>query len=95
MEKISTETISYIAKLAKLKFTEKEALEFANEFKDILTHFENIDNEDLTDIDAKTTEEKKSVLRKDTVSYHDDKKELFKNAKELREGYISIPKVIE
>ncbi len=95
MERINTETINYIAKLAKLRFTEKEADEFAHEFEGILSHFKNIDNEDLSNVDEHSTEEKQSVIRKDEVSYFGDKEELFQNTKELRDGYISIPKVIE
>lgn len=93
--KINIETIEYIAKLAKLKFTEKEAEKFAKEFQEILTHFKNIDNEDLTGIDMNIFEESKPVLRKDEVSNFDNKKELFQNAKGLKENYISIPRVIE
>lgn len=93
--KINIETIEDIAKLAKLKFTEKEAKKLANEFEKILTHFENIDKEDLTGIDINTFEEVKSVFRKDEVKNFDNKKELFQNTKELRENYISIPRVIE
>lgn len=95
MERIDIETISYIAKLAKLRFTKEEAEEFANEFQGILGHFRNIDNEDLSNADEQSSEEKKAVFREDKVSCFKDKKELFQNTKEMKEGYISIPKVIE
>ncbi|SKC91751.1 Asp-tRNA(Asn)/Glu-tRNA(Gln) amidotransferase subunit GatC [Maledivibacter halophilus] len=93
--KVNIETIEYIAKLAKLKFTREEAEKFASEFQEILAHFQNIDNEDLKGIDINTFEESKSVLRKDEVKEFDNKKELFQNTKKLRENYISIPKVME
>jgi aspartyl-tRNA(Asn)/glutamyl-tRNA(Gln) amidotransferase subunit C len=93
--KINIEIIDHIAKLAKLKFTEKEAEKFANEFEEILTHFQNIDSEDLSDMDLDVFEEAKSVLRKDEMKNFDDKSELFQNAKQLRENYIPISKVIE
>lgn len=93
--KISIEQINYIAKLANLKFTEKEAEKFANEFEGILEHFENIDNEDLSGVDINNFEKSKSVLRKDEMKSFNNKKELFQNAKQMEEDHISIPRVIE
>jgi len=93
--KIDIKQINYIARLANLKFTEKEAEKFANEFEEILNHFENIDNEDLTGVDMSTFEKSKSVVRKDEVKTFGNKKELFQNAKQMKEDHISIPRVIE
>lgn len=94
MERINIETINYIAKLAKLKFTEEEAKEFAKEFQEILSHFKNIDREDLLEI-KEEIEEKVSVIREDKVLPWDNKDELFQNTKEFKDRYIIIPKVIE
>ncbi|TCO69061.1 Asp-tRNA(Asn)/Glu-tRNA(Gln) amidotransferase subunit GatC [Marinisporobacter balticus] len=93
--KITTETINYVAKLAKLKFTQQEADQFANEFEKIFTHFENLDKEDLTGIKLNEFNEVTSVLRKDEMKVFESKKELFQNVKKMRENHISIPKVIE
>jgi len=94
MERINIETINYIAKLAKLKFTEEESKEFAKEFQDILSHFKNIDSEDLSEI-KEEIEEKVSVIREDKVLLWGNKDELFQNTKGFKDGYIIIPKVIE
>lgn len=93
--KINVEIINYIAKLSKLKFTEKEAEKFANEFEQILTHFDNIDKEDLTNVNLNEVDQSESVLRKDEVKTFENKRELFQNVKKMKEDYISIPKVIE
>ncbi|ABR49517.1 glutamyl-tRNA(Gln) amidotransferase, C subunit [Alkaliphilus metalliredigens QYMF] len=93
--KVNIETINYIAKLAKLKFTEEEAIDFANEFEGILSHFESIDNEDLTEIDFSSQAYTQSVLREDISKNFENKKALLKNAKGMKDNYIVIPKVIE
>lgn len=93
--KINKEEIAYIAKLAKLSFTEDELLKFTKEFEDIINHFANIDKENLDDIDINSFENFESVLRKDEVKVFKDKKELFRNTKSMRETYVEIPKIIE
>lgn len=93
--KISKEEVKYIAKLAKLSFTEEETEKFVMEFSDILTHFENIDREDVDGIDTNTLDKVQSVLRRDEVKPFDNRSELFKNVKNMRGTSIEIPKVIE
>ncbi len=92
---INIETVNYIAKLAKLKFEEEEAKEFAQEFEEILSHLQNIDNEELDAVDMEALKNKKSVLRKDIQVTYGNKEELFRNAKDIKDGSIVIPKVIE
>lgn len=93
---INSQDVNYIAKLAKLKFSEEEAQKFAHQFDDILKHFENLNNEDLTLNEITNSLEVFSLLRKDEVTIApSDKKELFQNVKAMKENYIQIPKVIE
>ncbi|WP_432404661.1 Asp-tRNA(Asn)/Glu-tRNA(Gln) amidotransferase subunit GatC [Wukongibacter sp. M2B1] len=93
--KISKEEVRYIAKLAKLSFTEEETEKFVMEFDDILTHFENIDKENIDVIGSNTFDKGESILRMDEVKVFENKKELFSNAKSIRGTSIEIPKVIE
>lgn len=93
--KTDIKTINYIAALAKLKFEGEEAEKFAKEFDQILEHFENLASVDLTNIDIYQFENKESVLRDDVLLQVENKEELFRNAKDIEEGYILIPKVIE
>lgn len=87
--------IQHIAKLAKLKFSDEEAGVFAKEFHSILSHFANIDQEDFTDIDITEKTHASSVFRRDEVKVFEGKKELFQNAKSKREGYLTLPKILE
>ena len=93
---INSQDVNYIAKLAKLKFSEEEAQKLAHQFDDILKHFENLNNEELTLNEITNNLEVFSLLRKDEVTIaSSDKKELFQNVKAMKENYIQIPKVIE
>ena len=88
------EDVKYIAKLAKLKFTEEEAAILVMEFEDILKHFDNLQNERI-DMDNMESSISGTHLRADKVLVHENKEELFQNAKTMRERYLEIPKVIE
>lgn len=93
--KITVETIEYIANLSKLKFEEDEKLKFAEEFENILTHFDNIQNEDLTTSKFSIMDNTIGTLRKDEVKKFKNKEELFQNAKEIKDGCIVIPRILE
>lgn len=93
--KVTIETIEYIANLSKLKFDKGEKEEFAKEFENILTHFENIENEDLSTMEVSLMDNTVEELRKDVVKKFDNRKELFQNAKEIKDGCIVIPRILE
>lgn len=93
--KITTDDVLYMSKLSKIKFTNPEAEKLRDEFEDILTHFDNLDKEDLTGFEMNMFINEKSVLREDKMEVFEDKKELFQNAKKTRGTHLEIPKVIE
>ena len=95
MEKVSIEDVKYIAKLAKLRFTDEEAIKMASEFEAILTHFKTIDNMDLSDVDVNAFDEVNTEFRKDNAEVFEDKKKLMKNVKSMRGTAIEVPKIIE
>lgn len=94
--KISIDEVNYIAKLAKLRFTEEQSKKLSEEFQSILSHFESIDKFDLSDISLDIySEDLKPVLRKDETSVFEDKKKLFQNVKSMCDTSIKVPKIIE
>jgi len=94
--KILIEDVNYIAKLAKLSFTEEETQKMVKEFESILSHFESIDKFDLSDVQLDLySEDMKPVLRKDETSVFPDNKKLFQNVKSMSDTYIKVPKIIE
>lgn len=93
--KVTIETIEYIANLSKLKFDEAEKERFAKEFESILTHFENIENEDLSTTEVSLMDNTVEELRKDEVKEFDNREALFQNVKEVKDGCIVIPRILE
>lgn len=94
--KISIDEVNYIAKLAKLRFSEEEAKKMAEEFQSILGHFESIDKFDLDDVQLDIySEDLKPHLRKDETAVFEDKKKLFQNVKSMDNTSIKVPKIIE
>ena len=94
--KVEIKDVEYIAKLAKLQFTEEETNKLAKEFESILSHFESIDKFDLSGINLDLmSDDLKPVLRKDEVKQFEDKKKLFQNTKSMKDTAIMVPKIIE
>ncbi len=94
--KLDKEEVKYIARLAKLSFTEDKAERLAEEFTQILSHFQAIDKIDLSDISLELPlDEVKTVLRPDEAKIFENKEKLFKNTKAMRDTYIQVPKIIE
>ncbi len=93
--KVTIKEVEYIAKLANLKLTEKEAEKMADEFSGILTHFDNIKKENLDGIQMYSFDDESSKLRDDKVIEFENKEELFRNVKDMSKTSIKIPKVVE
>lgn len=94
--KIDDNEVKYVAKLAKIRFTDDELKKLADDFQSILTHFESIDKLDLSDIKLDLYKPgMKSVLRHDEVAVFEDKKKLFQNVKSMSDTSIRVPKIID
>ncbi|CDM67435.1 Aspartyl/glutamyl-tRNA(Asn/Gln)amidotransferase [Clostridium bornimense] len=92
--KVSIDEVKYIAKLAKLSFSDEEAEKFAGEFESILDQFQYLSDMDL-EIDVEIEKEKlEPIVRKDEVKEFDCK-DLFRNVKDMQDTYIRVPKIIE
>ena len=92
--KVSRDEVRYIAKLAKLSFSDEEAEKFAGEFESILDQFQYLSDMDL-EIDGEIEKEKlEPIVRKDEVKEFDCK-DLFRNVKDMQDTYIRVPKIIE
>lgn len=89
---ITKEDVKYIAKLAKLQFSEEEAKVFANEFENILEQFKTLDKLNLDEVEIEKP--KTSVVRKD-IYIKCEIDDLYRNSKKMRETSIEVPKIIE
>jgi aspartyl-tRNA(Asn)/glutamyl-tRNA(Gln) amidotransferase subunit C len=94
--KISVDDVKYIAKLAKLRFSDEEALKLTEEFESILTYFQSIDKMKFDNVDLNDySEDQESVLRPDSNISYSNKAKLFQNVKSMRGRLVQVPKIIE
>jgi len=83
------EIIQHMKCIEKFSFEEKEITK-AN-VKTALSDGKIIcQKENITQIDVKT-----QVLRKDEVKPFSDYEKLFRNTRDMKDGYIRVPKIIE
>ncbi len=93
--KIDKELIENVARLARLKLTEKEKKEFTEDFKEILDAFSKID-----EVATKNTKESfhpveiKNRLRDDIVEDSLTQEEALSNTDHKKDDYFKGPKAI-
>ena len=93
---VSKEDVKHIAKLSKLKLTEKELEKYTNELSSIVDFANELSNISVEGI--KPTAhilDIKNVFRKDEVQPSYDREEILKNAPSKDAGCVSVPKVVE
>lgn len=94
--KLSVEEVRYIARLAKLCFTEEEEHKLLKDFEAILSHFEAIDSIDLSDVKSESYfEVEEQFLRNDEPAVFEDRDKLFRNICSMSECFIKVPRIIE
>lgn len=93
---ISKDEVLKIAHLAKLEFTAEELENFTQELSKILDYFEELKEVDTSEI-VPTFHPftKKTPFREDEVREFEDLDALLRNAPELRDGAIVVPKVVK
>jgi aspartyl-tRNA(Asn)/glutamyl-tRNA(Gln) amidotransferase subunit C len=94
--KLNTNTINKIAKLARIRLSEKEADEFLKDINSILDWVEQL-NEVNTDNVEPLTNISSSALtkRKDENQDINSSDEILQNSPDKLEGYFAVPKVVE
>lgn len=94
--KLNTNTINKIAKLARIRLSEKEADEFLKDINSILDWVEQL-NEVNTDNVEPLTNISSSALtkRKDEAQDMNSSDEILQNSPDKLEGYFAVPKVVE
>ncbi|MBT3902892.1 MAG: Asp-tRNA(Asn)/Glu-tRNA(Gln) amidotransferase subunit GatC [Pelagibacteraceae bacterium] len=94
--KLNTNTINKIAKLARIRLSEKEANEFLKDINSILDWVEQL-NEVNTDNVEPLTNISSSALtkRRDENQDINSSDEILQNSPDKLEGYFAVPKVVE
>ena len=93
--KTDKSTLQHIASLAKLKYTEEEIDKLSADFDKILEHFSNICTEDLADFSFNPEHGQKAVFREDRAEKFESREELLQSSKQIRDGFIVVPKVLD
>lgn len=92
---IKTDQIKYVADLARIKLSEKEAEALSKQLNDILKYIDK-----LNKLDTKTTEPMShalnilNIFRDDKIKESLNVKDVLKNAPDSKDGFFQVPKVI-
>ncbi len=86
---VDADEVRHVAELARVRLADDEVDEFAEQFGDILEHFEALDEVPETDRD----EELVNVMRPDEVESGLTQEEALSNADETEDGFFVGPKV--
>lgn len=96
MNKITKKDVEYVAKLARLKLSEKEKEKFAKQLDQILKYVDKLNELDTEKV--KPTSHVlplKNVFREDKVGKSLKVEKVLENAPEKAKGFFKVPKVIE
>lgn len=96
MMAISIKDVEHIAKLAKLNFSEEEKAAFTQQFNEILSFMEKLNELDTSNVEPLShVIELQNVLRQDTVITSLPTEEALKNAPAKTDRFFKVPKVID
>lgn len=90
MTELGRADVEHIADLARIDLNEGEAEEFVEEFNDILTYFDALD--EVPD-DVEHEDDLENVVRKDEVRPSLPQEQALRNASETEDGYVRGPRV--
>ncbi len=89
--------VHYVAKLARIELTEKEAEAFGGQLQDIVAYVQQLDQADIssvTEADLATGDDA-NHLREDTPRPSLPTEKVLNNAPESADGEIVMPKIVE
>ncbi|GAA0308202.1 Asp-tRNA(Asn)/Glu-tRNA(Gln) amidotransferase subunit GatC [Halarchaeum salinum] len=86
---VDADEVRHVADLARVDLDEEDVGRYADQFADILDHFETL--EEVPDVEAEP--ELVNVMRPDEVEESLDQGEALENAPETEDGFFKGPKV--
>jgi aspartyl-tRNA(Asn)/glutamyl-tRNA(Gln) amidotransferase subunit C len=93
---LTIEELEYIADVARLSLTDEEKEEMTKSINEMITYFDKLNNMETSNVEPMeliTTES--NVLREDIVVESYDREIILANASEHRNGYFSVPQIVE
>lgn len=92
---VSIKDVEKIAKLAKLSFSDEEKETFTQQFNQILSYIEQLNELDTDDVEPTAhVLDLKNVMREDKAATWLTQEEAVANAPKSKNGFFSVPKVI-
>jgi aspartyl-tRNA(Asn)/glutamyl-tRNA(Gln) amidotransferase subunit C len=92
---IDKATIEHVAKLARLKLTDDEVMEFSTQLQQVLSHFEHIKNVDTQGVEPLVTPiEIDNFLREDIEQKQFTPEEILSNAPDRSGNLFKVPPVV-
>ncbi|NPA15377.1 MAG: Asp-tRNA(Asn)/Glu-tRNA(Gln) amidotransferase subunit GatC [Deferribacteres bacterium] len=94
---ISKEEVIYVARLARLEFTDEEIEEFTHQLGKVLDYIEKLKELDVEGVEPTyhPLKDLVSVMRKDEVKRSLTQEEALANAPDAAKGHFRVPKIIE
>jgi aspartyl-tRNA(Asn)/glutamyl-tRNA(Gln) amidotransferase subunit C len=86
---VDTEEVEHIAELARIDLDEDERELFAEQFADILSYFDTLDEVPEVESEPELT----NVMRADEIETSLDRESALENAPETEDGHFKGPKV--
>ena len=95
-EKISTEEVKHVAKLARLNMTDEETENYRNDLNSILDYVAALEDVDTSGIEPMShVLDIKNVWRDDIPVERENPLELLNNAPDREDAYYKVPKILE
>lgn len=93
---VTINDVEHIAKLAKLSFSDEEKAKFTEQFNEILSFMDKLNELDTSDVEPLShVIELHNVLREDVVKPSLPTEEALKNAPARTDHFFKVPKVID
>ena len=93
---ISSETIEYVARLARIKVNEQETAHFAGQLNDIMGLIDQMEQADTADIEPLSHPQDRTLrLREDVVTDGNRRDDFMQLTPHNENGLYLVPKVIE
>ena len=93
---IDTKVVEKIAKLSRLKLTLAQTETIAKELSEVLSFVQKLEEVDTSSISPMTTVTPVDrQKRSDEIADGNYPEKILKNAPEVKEGFFSVPKVVE
>jgi aspartyl-tRNA(Asn)/glutamyl-tRNA(Gln) amidotransferase subunit C len=92
---ITKKEVEYVAKLAKLEFSEGEKEEFTSQLNSILDYFKKLNELDTERIEPTAyVISMPNLLNEDVVKPSLSQDEVLSHAKYVKKGYFKVPKIM-